>query len=89
MGGDARRELVEQISHLVREAAEGEAEVLPRITTAIAVGTYLEALVRDLVTEAREHGHSWEELAEVFATSPANVRHRFGSYRQYDDDGEG
>lgn len=87
MGDDARAELVEQISHLVAQAAERDAPVLPRITTAIAVGTYLEALVRDLVTEARDQGHSWEELAEVFATSPANLRHRFGSYRRYDDDG--
>ncbi len=86
MAEGARQELVEQISHLLGQAAETEGPVLARITTAIAVGPYLDALVRDLVSEAREQGHSWEEVAEVFATSPANVKHRFGSYRQYDDD---
>ncbi len=87
MADDPRQDLVEQISHLLGQAVDGDSAVLPRITTAIAVGPYLDALVRDLVTEAREQGHSWEELAEVFVTSPANVKHRFGSYRQHDDDG--
>ena len=86
MASEPRQELVEQICHLLGQAADGDGPVLARITTAVAVGPYVDALVRDLVNEAREQGHSWGELAEVFATSPANVKHRFGSYRQYDDD---
>ncbi len=86
MPNDPRQELVDQLTHLIGQAVDGDSPVVPRISTAIAAGGYLEALVRDLVTEAREEGVSWEELAQVFTTSPANVRHRFGSYRQYDDD---
>ncbi len=86
MTQEARRELVDQLTHLLEQAADDAAPVLPRISTAIAAGGYLEALTRDLVGVAREEGHSWEDLADVFATSPANVKHRFGSYRQYDDE---
>lgn len=86
MAQDPRRELVDQLSHLLEQAADDTAPVLPRISTTIAAGGYLEALTRDLVGMAREQGHSWEDLADVFATSPANVKHRFGSYREYDDE---
>ncbi len=86
MAQDARRELVDQLTHLLEQAADDTAPVLPRISTTIAAKNYLEALTRDLVGAAREEGHSWEELADVFATSPANVKHRFGSLRQYDDE---
>jgi L-amino acid N-acyltransferase YncA len=86
MTDDALRDLVAQLRQLLEQAADDSAPVLPRITTAVAAHGYLDALTRQLVTEAREKGHSWEELAVVFATSPANVQYRFGSIRQYDDD---
>ncbi|MDP9070893.1 MAG: hypothetical protein M3N68_06340 [Actinomycetota bacterium] len=86
MTDDPHRQLVAQLGHLLEQAADPSAPVLPRISTAIAAGGYLEALTRQLVGEAREKGHSWEDLAGVFATSPANVQYRFGTVRQYDDD---
>ncbi len=86
MPDDPRRELVAQLGHMLEQATDDGAPILPRITTVIAAKGYLEALTRQLVTDAREKGHSWEDLAVVFATSPVNVRHRFGDLRQYDDD---
>ncbi len=46
---------------------------------------YLEGLTREMVTEAREAGQTWDELAAVFGTSAQNLKSRFGSYREYDD----
>ncbi len=81
---DPQRELVAQLTRLLEQAVDDDAPVVPRIQTAIAAVGYLEALTRELVTEAREEGHSWEELAAVFQSSPVNVRQRFGAYRDYD-----
>lgn len=87
MSDDAASELVDQLNHLLGQAVVPDDPVLPRIATAIAAGTYLDALTRHLVSEARERGHTWEELADVFVTSPAAVRNRFDTYRRYDDEG--
>ena len=86
MTDDAHRDLVAQLGDLLGQATDAGTPVLPRITAAIAARGYLEALTRQLVGEAREQGQSWEKLAEVFATSPANVKYRFGTTREYDDD---
>jgi hypothetical protein len=86
MTDDPRRELVAQLAHLIDQAADDSAPILPRITTAIAANGYLEALTRQLVGDARDKGHSWEDLAGVFGTSAVNVQHRFGALRRYDDD---
>lgn len=86
MADDPLRDLVGQLGRLLEQAADDSAPVLPRITSSIAAQGYLDALTRQLVGEAREKGHSWDELAVVFATSPANVQYRFGALRQYDDD---
>lgn len=86
MGDDTGQELAGQIGRLLEQATDGEAGPLPRIRASIAVNPYLEALTRQLVGDARDRGHSWDELAEVFSTTSANVRQRYGSLRQYDDD---
>lgn len=83
MTDDSPRDVAAQLTHLVEQAADGAAPVLPRIATAVAAGAYLETLTRLLVGQAREKGHSWEELADVFVTTPAGVRHRFDTYRTY------
>ena len=83
---DAPREVAAQLTKLLEQAADGSAPVLPRIATAVAAGPYLDTLLRLLVSEARDAGHTWQELADVFVTTPAGVRSRFGSYRQYEDD---
>ena len=46
---------------------------------------YLEAVTREMVSEAREAGQSWEDLADVFGSSAQNLKARFGSYREYGD----
>lgn len=93
MTDDSPREVADQLSHLVDQAADGTTPVLPRIATAVAAGAYLETLIRLLVGQAREKGHSWEDLADVFVTTPAGVRSRFDTYRRYEgelaDDDEG
>ena len=86
MPGDARRELVDQLTQLLEQTTDEQVPVLPRITALRTTAGYMEALTRDLVDEARERGYSWEDLAEVFGTSEFNVRQRYGSYRRYDDE---
>jgi AraC-like DNA-binding protein len=73
------------LDHCLAQSADTSIPVTERITAANIARQYLEALTRELVEEAREGGHSWEDLATVLRTSPANVRARFGSYRDYDD----
>ena len=85
MADDSPREVVAQLTHLLEQASDGDAPVLPRIATAVAAGPYLETLLRLLVGQAREEGHTWEELGDVFVTTPAGVRNRFDTYRRYDE----
>lgn len=85
MSEDSTSELLGQITRLLDQATDDDDPVLPRITASITAGQYLEALNRRLVADAREHGHSWQEIAEVFSTSPVAVEQRFGSLRRYDD----
>jgi len=82
---DPLAELLDQMSQVLSQAGDASTPVLSRIRSAVAVAPFLEALQRYLVDEACEAGHTWEELADVFSTSAANVRQRFGSYRSYDD----
>jgi len=76
-------EVVEQLVHLLRDATDATKPVLPRLATALAAGAYHETLLRVLVGQAREKGHTWEELADVFVTTPMGVKSRFDSYRSY------
>lgn len=83
---DESRDLVAQLTRLLDQATEAGAPVLPRIATVLAAQPYLDTLLRLLVSEAREEGATWQELADVFVTTPASVKSRFGTYRQYDDE---
>jgi hypothetical protein len=83
MPDDAPREVAAQLAHIVEQAADDTKPVLPRIATAVAAGTYLDTLLRLLVGQARDKGHSWEELADVFVSTPSGVRSRFDTYRAY------
>jgi hypothetical protein len=83
MTEDSPREVATQLAHLAEKAADGTTPVLPRIATAVAAGPYLETLLRLLVGQAREKGHTWEELADIFVTTPMGVRSRFDTYRSY------
>jgi len=82
---DACRELADQLIRLLEQAADPEGAPLPRVAATVAARAYLEGLTRQLVGTAREDGASWQELADVFGTTPANLQNRFDSYRRYDD----
>jgi hypothetical protein len=58
---------------------------MSRISAVIAARTYLDALTRRMVNEAREKGSSWEELGVLFGTSAVNAKARYGDYNDYDD----
>ncbi|HVM04199.1 MAG TPA: hypothetical protein VM242_03410 [Acidimicrobiales bacterium] len=77
------REVVEQLTHLLEQATDATKPVLPRISGAVAAGAYYETLLRVLVGQARDKGHTWEELADVFVTTPLGVKSRFDTYRSY------
>ena len=85
---DRRNELIETVRVLLDQVADSAAEPVPRISSAMAAAQYLEALTRSLVDDAREAGATWDDLGSVFGTTGANVRARFGSYRDYDDSSE-
>lgn len=84
-GAEARAEYLEMIRRLLDQVAEESTEYVPRIAAALATNPYFEAMVRSLVNDARAAGVSWDDLAEGIGTSPANVKARYGNYREYDD----
>lgn len=67
------------------QASDESLDIEGRLAAVNIARQYLEGLTRELVDEAREAGQSWEDLAGAFATSPQNLKARFGSYREYDD----
>ena len=73
------------LKSLLEQIADNESPATTRIAATIAAQQYLEALTRALVDQALEQeGATWDDLAESFGTTPANVKSRFGSYRRYD-----
>ena len=76
----------ERLDHCLRQTEDAGLDVTERISAANIARQYLEGLTRELVDEARDEGHSWDALATVFATTPENLKARFGSYRDYGDD---
>lgn len=82
---DPNDEVVVALTRLIDQARDTTALPTSRITAAIAARNYLEALTRRLVTEARETGSSWEDIAQLFGTSAMNARARFGDIREYED----
>jgi len=81
---DGLAEVVAQLTHLLEQSIDSRRPVLPRIAQANTAGPYLETVIRILVGQARAKGHSWQELADVFVTSPMGVQSRFGSLRTYE-----
>jgi hypothetical protein len=74
------------LNGLVQQLADDDVPPLSRIHAGIAAQQYLETLNRLNVDAALQGGATWQELADVYVTSVANVQARFGTYRQYDDD---
>ena len=73
------RSLVDQITDTSQPAAA-------RIAATNAARSYLEAVTRNLVEEARKQGTTWREIADLFVTSERNVKARFGDLHDYGDD---
>lgn len=88
MAEDPRAELFVAIRSLLDQIADDSIPAISRISATISMQSYLEALTRQLVGQARKDGASWDDLGQVFVTSAANVQARFGTYRQYDDEDE-
>lgn len=80
---DGLDEVVAQLTYLLQQATDASRPVLPRIAQANTAGPYLDTILRILVGQARSKGHSWQELADVFVTTPMGVQARFGALRDY------
>jgi hypothetical protein len=73
------------LQSLIEQIADNTSPAASRIHATIAAQQFLESLTRTLVDEAIAEGASWDDLAQSFGTSPANVKSRFGALRNYDD----
>lgn len=85
---DPSDEVVFALSRLFDQMIDPEIPAMSRISSVIAARTYLDALTRRIVNEAREKGSTWEEIGVLFGTSPVNAKARYGDYNDYDDDDE-
>ena len=81
---DGLEEIVAQFMHQLHVAIDPKKPVLPRIAQVNAAAPYLETVLRILVAQAVAKGHTWQELADVFVTTPIGVQARFGQLRQYE-----
>ncbi len=70
---------------LVAQIVDPSLPATGRIAATNAARSYLEAITRNLVAEAREGGTTWLEIADLFVTSERNVKARFGDIRKYED----
>ena len=74
-----------RLDHCLAQTEDGGLPIEGRLAAVNIARQYLEGLTREMVDEARESGHSWDDLAVIFGTSAPNLKSRFGSYREYDD----
>lgn len=74
-----------RLDHCLAQAGDEDLPIEGRLAALNIGRQYLEGLTREMVGEAREAGQSWDDLAEIFGTSVAGLKSRFGSYREYDD----
>jgi len=71
---------------LVAQIVDPSLPATGRIAATNAARSFLEAITRNLVADARKEGTSWLEIADLFVTSERNVKARFGDIRDYGDD---
>ncbi len=71
---------------LVAQIVDPSLPATGRIAATNAARSFLEAITRNLVAEARKEGTTWLEIADLFVTSERNVKARFGDIRNYEDD---
>lgn len=77
------------LRRLVTQLTDPTEPPVARIAATNAARSFLEAITRNLVEEARKQGTSWQEIADLFVTSERNVKARFGDLHQYEDDDGG
>ena len=80
---DRREELFDTIQRLLAQANDPGNDILSRIASCNAAAGYFEAFLRSLVDEAHDEGASWDDLGQMFGTTGANTKARFGAYRRY------
>ncbi len=83
---DRREELYDTIQRLLAQASDPGNDIMSRIASCNAASGYFEAYIRSLVDEAHDEGATWDELGQMFGTTGANTKARFGAYRRYGDD---
>ncbi len=82
---DPNDEVVFALSRLFDQIVDPEIPPMSRITAVVATRTYLDALTRRMVNEAREKGSTWEEIGVLFGTSALNAKARYGDNNDYED----
>jgi hypothetical protein len=78
-------ESVTGLRSLVVQIADPTIPALDRIAATNAARSFLEAITRNLVEEARKDGATWLQIADLFVTSERNVKARFGDLHKYED----
>lgn len=78
-------EISDGLKSLVAQMFDLSSPALTRLQATNMARTYLEAVTRSLIDEAREQGATWREVADLFATSEQNVKARFGPLHDYDE----
>jgi hypothetical protein len=81
---DPHDEVTLALGRLIDQAKDDAAPPTARIQAVIAARTYLDALTRRLVNQAREEGSTWEDIGVLFGTSAVNAKARYGDYNEYD-----
>ncbi|MFP5319926.1 MAG: hypothetical protein ACLGI2_16745 [Acidimicrobiia bacterium] len=82
---DPNDEVVFALNRLFEQMIDPSIPPVSRITAVVAARTYLDALTRRMVNEARERGSTWEEIGVLFGTSAVNAKARYGDYNDYGD----
>ena len=82
---DPNDEVVYALNRLFEQMIDPSIAPVSRITAVVAARTYLDALTRRMVNEAREQGSTWEEIGVLFGTSAVNAKARYGDYNDYGD----
>ena len=82
---ESESEAIVGLRHLVAQIADPTLAATGRIAATNAARSYLEAVTRNLVEEARRDGTTWLQIADLFVTSERNVKARFGDLHNYGD----
>lgn len=79
-------ESIAGLRHLVNQIGDPSLPATGRIAATNAARSFLEAVTRNLVAQARTEGTTWLQIADLFVTTERNVKARFGDLHDYGDD---